>query len=62
MAKKIREHSHSLRERVDRSLKRFDITLNNLQLEYNMFIYNSVETTIQILLDVGFFDFFKNKD
>ena len=46
---------------IETSLEAFDISSNNLQLEYNKCIDNSVKATIQKLYDVGLFDRFENK-
>ena len=47
--KDLRETNNSLSESVEAALKGFDISLNNLQLEFNSLFDNSVEATIQIL-------------
>ena len=38
----MRESNNSLNEGIESSLKEFDLTLNNLQLKYNISIDNSV--------------------
>ena len=47
---------------MESSSKAFSKSLYNLQLEYNTYIDNSVETTIKVLYDVGFFDRFENEE
>ena len=58
----MREANTSLNEIVEASSKAFDLSLMKLQLEDNNFSDNSVESTIQNVPDVGFFDLSLNKD
>ena len=61
----IREFSEvdiSLNEGVESSLKAFDISLVELELEYSNFLDTFVKTIVQILKNVGLFDRFWNND
>ena len=58
--KELREANNS-RSTVA-SFKVFDMSLNILQLEYNMFLDNAAKTTNRKLFDIGLFDRFENKN
>ena len=52
----MREANISLSESAEASLKVFDMSLKNLQSEYNNFVDISVKATIQILCNVRLFN------
>ena len=56
------ENDKTRREQVEGSLKVFDLSLLNLQLDCTDFMNVSVKATLQTLYDVGLFDIFNDKD
>ena len=59
--KELRKANISMNESVETSLKAFDRSLKNLQLEYKKFRDNSVKPRIQALYDLGILDKIEKK-
>ena len=60
--KSLRDTDKTRREQVEGSLKVFDLSLLNLQLDCTDFMNVSVKATLQTLYDVGLFDIFDDED
>ena len=58
----MRETNNSINESVEASSEEFVISLNILQLQYNIFIVTYVTATVQVLYHLGLFDRFEIKD
>ena len=60
--KKLKECNHSLSDSVEAFLEAIDIFWKIIQLEYRSFIEISVDSTVEKLVDLGFYDGFDNND